>query len=158
MSKTTTFIAFKYFTLFSLLQNLVLDLRSTLRPNYLTIFKKLLHFLPRNISPDSLTALVETLATVFKHLLPGSLEDGFSDIELTWDELCSTIVKCKSEIQRALGEVWAGVIRRLKKDVRCRLVRQMLSTNEQLDVSDFISWCLVFSCKVSISVCASRIW
>ncbi|KLO12558.1 hypothetical protein SCHPADRAFT_853762 [Schizopora paradoxa] len=133
--------------LFDLLQNLILDLRSTLAPSYATILKSLLRFLPRNISPDSLTPLIETLATLFKHSLPLPLEDDYSGVDLTWEDLCSTIVKCKSEIQRAVGEVWPGVLRRLKKDARCRMVRKMLSTGDGDDVADFISWCLVSTCK-----------
>lgn len=147
---------FRRFIILSLLQNLILDLRSTLSPSYATILKSLLHFFPRNISPDSLTALIETLATLFKHSLPYSSEDDFSEVDSTWEELCSTVVKCKPEIQRALGEVWPGVLRRLKKDARCRMVRKMLGTSNDLDVADFISWCLVSTCKVRVAICISR--
>ncbi|KAH8110477.1 hypothetical protein DFH11DRAFT_1547369 [Phellopilus nigrolimitatus] len=139
--------------LFDLLQKLVEDIRTTLLPAYDTIISQLFSFLPRRISPESLSALLATLLSVFKHLLLPSVSNlgeaitpSRNDIlHATWTRLAANLEKCNSEVQRAVAEVWSSVLRRLKKDNRHRCVELMISSGNGMD--DVAAWSLVFASK-----------
>lgn len=127
----------------SLLQKLVHDLRKTLINSYDALLDRLLVFLTRAISPAALTSLLTTLSSLFKHLLtPESLTS-------TWERFLTALRKCKPEVQRAAAEVWATVLRRLKKDERGICVRMMLSGSEDGGIDDALAWSFVFSIRVS---------
>ncbi|KAI5120165.1 hypothetical protein M0805_008432 [Coniferiporia weirii] len=135
--------------LFDLMQKLVEDLRLTLEPAYDSIVSCLFSYLPRRISPESLSALLATMLALFKHLLlpsvPGS-DSGNDDIlKTTWTQLSMSLAKCNSEVQRAVAEVWSSVLRRLKKGDRQRCVMHMVTSGRNMD--DVIAWSLVFSAK-----------
>lgn len=66
-------------------------------------------------------------------------------LDETWDVLCSVLPTCLAEIQRAVAEVWAGVLRRLKAGPREDAVL-LLATSVGLE--DATAWAIVFSCKV----------
>ena len=127
------------------MQKLVHDLRKTLVNTYDTILDRLLSFLPRPLSPAALTALLTVLSSVLKYLLePERLTS-------TWDKVANTLESCKPEVQRAIGEVWATVLRRFKKEERETCVRMMLSTSEYAGMDDMIAWSFVFAIRVSHS-------
>jgi len=134
--------------LFSLLRDLLQDLRTTLQPFYESLLDRLLNIAPRNCAAETLSALLETLSHLFKHLLQLNIGEDESNFSLTWEKLLPVVAKCKSEVQRALAEVWAGVLRRSKKEDRRRIVQTMLNSALETNITDFVSWSLVFTCKV----------
>ncbi|PPQ84329.1 hypothetical protein CVT26_011486, partial [Gymnopilus dilepis] len=151
----------------NLLQKMTHELRTTLSPIYTPLLSLLLSLLPRSISPAALTALLETLSTLFRLLLIPSVSvsvakadgissgsgsadasnDGGSLLEDTYAALTATLPKCLGEIQRAVAEVWAGVLRRMKAASRERAVR-LLVENANLEViGDASAWVVVYACK-----------
>ncbi|KAJ7066948.1 armadillo-type protein [Mycena amicta] len=137
-----------------LLQKLTHDLRTTLTPAYLDpILPRLLRLLQRSktISADALTALLATFAAVFKFLLvPVSSGDDTSLLETTWAHIRDTLPRCLPDVQRALAEVWGGVLRRLKSGAKERALTILCeSTMDEgkSDVQDAAAWCVVYACK-----------
>ena len=108
----------------------------------------LLEFLPRRTTPEVLSAILASLLSIFKHVMvpsvPNTSESNIS--ATTWTLLSSTLVKCNSEIRRAVAEVWSSVLRRLKRNDRQRCIELMMSSARTLN--DFIAWSLVFAAKV----------
>jgi U3 small nucleolar RNA-associated protein 20 len=130
----------------SLLQKSVHDLRQTLKISYDKILDCLLVFLSRPISPAALTALLTCLSTLFKHLL--ALESD--TLTSTWTRFVQALQKSKPEVQRAAAEVWATVLRRLKKkDERSCCVEMMLSRLDDAGVDDALAWTFVSAIRVS---------
>jgi U3 small nucleolar RNA-associated protein 20 len=68
-------------------------------------------------------------------------------LDETWNVLSSILPTCLTEIQRAVAEVWAGVLRRLKAGPREKAVL-LLATS--VDLEDATAWIIVFSCKVFV--------
>ncbi|KAL0955556.1 hypothetical protein HGRIS_001795 [Hohenbuehelia grisea] len=129
--------------LLDLMQHLTNDLRTTLSPIYNDLLSVLLKFLPKTISPASLTALLATFASLFKFLLAPSTELDL--LESTWSSVLQTLPKCQPEIQRAMAEVWGSVLRRFKLPVRERAVYLVISSVTEIE--DASAWVFVFACK-----------
>jgi U3 small nucleolar RNA-associated protein 20 len=118
-------------------------LRTTLQPQYLELLKALLSAFLRSPPAETLTSLLSTLSLFFKHLLGSTVKETLHE---TWDIILATIPKCNPEIQRALAEVWASALRRLKGDVRTTAVTLIL---QSLEVNlDFGTWVFVYAFKV----------
>lgn len=97
---------------------------------------------------DTLTILLATFTSIFKLLVVPS-----SDVLIltdTWTAIRQVLPKCLSEVQRAVAEVWAAVIRRLKVVVRDRVVHFLAETIEGAE--DATAWVVVYACKVSFSL------
>ncbi|KAL5483039.1 UTP20_9 [Sanghuangporus weigelae] len=132
--------------LLDLLQKLVEDIRTTLYPAYESIINCLLDLLMRRRSPEVLTVLLGSLTSVFKHVMIPSVSESNTDVlSTTWTYLSTTLVKCNSEVQRAVAEVWSSVLRRLRKADRQQCVGLMMSSARRLN--DFVAWSFVFSAK-----------
>lgn len=127
----------------SLLQKLSLDLRTTLLPVYSPLLQHLLDLLSRTLSAQAFTSLLEALSSFFKHLLIPAVNPKL--LEETWNTLHSVLPTCLPEIRRAVAEVWAGVLRRLKAGPRDSAILS-LATNVGLE--DATAWIIVLSCKV----------
>lgn len=128
----------------SLLQKMAHDLRTTLSPIYTSLLETLLSLLPRTISAPALTSLLETLSSVFRYLLIPTIDTNL--IEETWSALCAVLPKCHGEIQRAVAEVWGGVLRRMKSGAREKAV-ELLAENTAA-IEDASAWAVVYACKV----------
>lgn len=120
------------------------DLRTTISPVYSSLLRHLLDLLTNSISAPTLTYLVETLSSLFRHLLIPAVNPELLDE--TWKSLHIVIPKCLPEIQQAVAEVWAGVLRRLKAGPRERAV--LLLAESIGDLPDASAWVVVFACKV----------
>lgn len=126
------------------MQKLTDDLRTTLCPSYDIIISALLRLLPRTLPPTTLTIVLATISSVFKHLLLPTLTQEL--LEATWAAIADVLPKCQSEIQRAVGEAWGGVVRRFKTELRPLIVSLMVDTLEGRE--DAIAWVFVSACKV----------
>ncbi|KAH9485782.1 U3 small nucleolar RNA-associated protein 20 [Psilocybe cubensis] len=131
--------------LLDLLQKMAHDLRTTLSPIYSSLLETLLSLLPSTISAAALTSLLETLSSIFRYLLIPAIDTKL--IEETWLTICSTLPKCHGEIQRAVAEVWGGVLRRMKSGARERAVELLAEKSAYLE--DASAWVIVFACKES---------
>jgi U3 small nucleolar RNA-associated protein 20 len=128
----------------SLLQKFTHDLRDTLAPAYSDILRPLLILLKKTISPASLTSLLTTFTTVFKHLLiPNN-----SLLKPTWIEIRGVLTDCLPDVQRTFAEVWGSVLRRLRVSAREDIVIIMVDDMKNLD--DMVAWAFVSACKVCI--------
>ncbi|KAF7330551.1 DRIM domain-containing protein [Mycena venus] len=137
-----------------LLQKITHDLRMTLSPVYLDpILPRLLALLLRSktISAPALTALLATFAALFKFLLiPASSSSGLELLEKTWTCIQDILPRCLPEVQRAMAEVWGGVLRRLKPEAKEKavvLLAGSVITQSADKVEDAAAWCLVYACK-----------
>jgi U3 small nucleolar RNA-associated protein 20 len=130
----------------SLLQKLTLDLRTTLSPVYSSLLEHLFGLFSRTLSAQALASLLETLSSLFRFLLIPAVNPKLLDE--TWNVLCSVLPTCLAEIQRAVAEVWAGVLRRLKTTPRDNAVLLLATTT---GLEDATAWTIVFSCKVSLT-------
>ena len=128
----------------SLLQKMAQDLRTTISPVYPTLLQHLLDLLTRSVSAQTLTALVETLSSLFRYLLIPAVNPELLDE--TWNKLRAVLPKCLPEIQQTLAEVWAGVLRRLKAGPREKAV--LLVAESVGDLADASAWVVIFVCKV----------
>ncbi|KAL5476563.1 UTP20_1 [Sanghuangporus weigelae] len=99
-------------------------------------------------NPEVLTALLASLTSVFKYVMIPSVSESNNTVALstTWTYLSTALVKCNSEVQRAIAEVWSSVLRRLRKDDRLQCVELMMGSARLLN--DFVAWSLVFAAKV----------
>ncbi|KAF8901183.1 armadillo-type protein, partial [Gymnopilus junonius] len=143
--------------LLDLLQKMAHDLRTTLSPIYTSLLETLLALLPRAVSPQALTSLLETLSSIFRHLLVPAIDTSL--LEETWKTMCSILPKCFGEIQRAVAEVWAGVLRRMKSGSREKAVR-LLAENTST-IGDATAWVVVYACKSvsqTLHTCAPSIF
>ena len=120
------------------------DLRTTLSPVYPDLLNRLLALLPRPIAAPALTALLETFSSLFKFLLVPS--SNLNLLEGTWRAVCGALARCVPEVQRAMAEVWAAVLRRLKPPAREKAVT--LLAEDVGAVDDAAAWALVYACKV----------
>lgn len=69
------------------------------------------------------------------------------DIEDTWHSFSAALIKCNPEIQRALSEVWASILRRLKGESKKEVLQIMLRGLPSL--RDTITWTFVYAFQVS---------
>ncbi|KAL5476578.1 UTP20_7 [Sanghuangporus weigelae] len=101
----------------------------------------------RRRNPEVLTALLASLTSVFKYVMIPSVSESNNTVALstTWTYLSTALVKCNSEVQRAVAEVWSSVLRRLRKDDRQQCVDLMMGLARMLN--DFVAWSLVFAAK-----------
>ena len=121
-------------TAISLLQKLLHDLRSTLAPQYEQLLAVLLPLSTKSLAPEVLPVYLQTVSTLFKHLLlpqPDSLPS-------TWTSVQSALRSCTLEMQRMLGEVVGTMIRKLKSEARLQMVQ--LLVDEQDDLENAIAW------------------
>ena len=121
----------------SLLQKLLHDLRSTLAPQYEQLLAALLPLSTKSLDPEVLPIYLQTVSTLFKHLLlpqPVLLPS-------TWSSVQSALRSCTLEMQRILGEVVGTTIRKLKLEDRLRVVQ--LLVDEQGDLESAIAWTFV---------------
>ncbi|KIJ51368.1 hypothetical protein M422DRAFT_203512 [Sphaerobolus stellatus SS14] len=127
--------------LFDLLQKLIHDLRHTLQPYYMPLLGALLAPLARSLEAETLNILLATLSQFFKHLMGSDI----SVLEETWQQFLAVMVRCNPEIQRAVSEVWATVLRRTKGDNRKMAIRLIL---RDLDpIQDSGAWMFVYAFK-----------
>ncbi|KAF8623398.1 hypothetical protein AX17_007436 [Amanita inopinata Kibby_2008] len=132
--------------LLDLLQKLAADLRTTLLPAYHTILDALFPLLPKPIPTQALSTLLETLVTFFKYMLIPSIQSNPTILEETWTGLCLTLTRCTPEVQRAVAEVWGGVLRRLKgNDVKEKAVALLAQNLEGL--GNVCATALVHACR-----------
>jgi len=124
------------------------DLRTTLAPVYNDLIERLLKHLMRSISPEALTVLLETFNTLFRFLLVPSIHPEL--LEATWVSIKTTLPKCLPEIQRAMAEVWASVLRKLKSSTREKAVQLVAASASGVD--DASAWVFVYACKVNFLV------
>ncbi len=125
---------------------MVHDLRTTVAPVYGSLLDRLLALLPRAISAAALTALLETLSSLFRYLLIPAIDNTL--LAQTWERVCTVLPKCMGEIQRGVAEVWGAVLRRLKAAPREEAVR-LLAANTAL-IEDASAWAIVYASKVRI--------
>ncbi|KAJ6576400.1 hypothetical protein DFH09DRAFT_1451514, partial [Mycena vulgaris] len=137
-----------------LLQKITHDLRMTLSPVYLDpVLPRLLALLLRSktISAPALTALLATFASLFKFLLiPASSSSELELLEKTWTCIRDILPRCLPEVQRAMSEVWGGVLRRLKPEAKERAVNLLAESvieQSETEVQDAAAWCVVYACK-----------
>ncbi|KAJ7158771.1 armadillo-type protein [Mycena filopes] len=137
-----------------LLQKITHDLRMTLSPAYLDpVLPRLLALLLRSktISAPALTVLLATFAALFKFLLiPASSTTELQLLETTWTCIRDILPRCLPEVQRAMAEVWGGVLRRLKPEAKERavvLLAESVIAQTESEVQDAAAWCLVYACK-----------
>ncbi|KAJ6531776.1 armadillo-type protein [Mycena capillaripes] len=137
-----------------LLQKITHDLRMTLSPVYLDpILPRLLALLLRSktISAPALTALLATFASLFKFLLiPASSSTELELLEKTWTSIRDILPRCLPEVQRAMAEVWGGVLRRFKPEAKERavaLLAESVLDESKSDIQDAAAWCVVYACK-----------
>lgn len=130
------------------MQKFVHDLRSIILPSYDDLLNRLLRFLPRPISAAALTALLATLSSLFKHLLVPATESDI--VQRTWKCVCVVLPECNSEVQRAMGEVWGSLLRRLRVSRREVVVEVM--AEDLGGVEDACTWAYIFACKVCLTV------
>ncbi|KAJ7773254.1 hypothetical protein B0H16DRAFT_1304430, partial [Mycena metata] len=125
-----------------LLQKITHDLRMTLSPVYLDpVLPRLLALLLRSkiISAPALPALLATFAALFKFLLiPASVRQELQLLEKTWTCIRDILPRCLPEVQRAMSEVWGGVLRRLKPEAK---------EAGSLKFKTAAAWCAVYACK-----------
>ena len=130
------------------MQKFVHDLRSIILPSYDDLLNQLLRFLPRPISAAALTALLATLSSLFKHLLVPATESDI--VQRTWKCVCVVLPECNPEVQRAMGEVWGSLLRRLRVSRREVVVGVM--AEDLGGVEDACTWAYIFACKVCLAV------
>jgi len=128
----------------SLMQKMAHDLRTTISPVYPDLLDRLLSLLSRSISAPALTALLETFSSLFRYLLIPDIDPKLLD--QTWSKICTVLPKCLGEIQRALAEVWGGVLRRMKVGPREKAASLLVENAGILE--DASAWVVVFACKV----------
>ena len=133
----------------SLLQKFVEDLHSTVSPAYERLVRCLFELLPRRVSPETLSALLAALLSIFKHVLVPlvSKSDESDALPTTWTIVTSALAKCNLEIQRAVAEAWSSVLRRLKKNDRHCCVTLMVASAGTMN--EFVTWSFVFAIKAS---------
>jgi len=124
----------------SLLQKMAHDLRTTISPVYPSFLQQLLALLPRTISALALTSLLETLSSLSGYLLILAVNPNL--LKETWNKVSSVLPKCSVEIQRAITEVWGGVLRKLKPGPREE------AKKECRDAEDASVWVVVFASQV----------
>ncbi|KAJ7127008.1 hypothetical protein C8R44DRAFT_111309 [Mycena epipterygia] len=137
-----------------LLQKITHDLRMTLSPVYLDpVLPRLLALLLRSktISAPALTALLATFASLFKFLLiPASSTTELQLLETTWTTIRDILPRCLPEVQRAMAEVWGGVLRRLKPEAKEKAVSLLAASvveQSESETQDAAAWCVVYACK-----------
>lgn len=123
---------------------MVHDLRTTVSPIYPSLLDRLLALLPRAISAAALTALLETLSSIFRYLLIPAIDSTL--LPQTWERVCAVLPKCLGEIQRAMAEVWGAVLRRMKAGPREEAVR--LLAKHTTTIEDASAWAIVYASKV----------
>ncbi|KZV69813.1 hypothetical protein PENSPDRAFT_753100 [Peniophora sp. CONT] len=128
--------------LLDLLQNLLFDLRTALEEHYVPLLTATLSLLPRSLPPDTLTTLLSTLSTLYKHLLVPS---STTLLAPTWTGLKASLAKVHPETRRALGEGWGGALRRLKSEGRTRAVEMLVE--ELKGIEEFAAYTLVGACS-----------
>lgn len=122
----------------SLLQKLIHDLRTTLAPLHTDILKQTLRLLPRSLSAQTHTMLLETFSALFKYLLiPLETTDE------AWSAFLDVVPKCNPEVQRAVAELWGSILRRLKSGAREKITLAIIASANP-DVS---AWVFVSACK-----------
>ncbi|CAL1711913.1 unnamed protein product [Somion occarium] len=124
--------------LLDLFQKLLHDLRTTLGPLHADILKQLVRLLPRSLSAQVHTALLETFSALFKYLLI-----PLDYTEEAWAAFSETLPNCNPEVQRAVAELWGSILRRLKPAAREKVTLAIIASANP-DVS---AWVFVSACK-----------
>ncbi|KAH8831231.1 armadillo-type protein [Flagelloscypha sp. PMI_526] len=130
--------------LFHIFPALLSDLRTTLQTFYDRLLTTTLDALQPKTSPDTIIALLTALSVLFKHLLIPQ-----HDIQVTsrtWDKICGVLPKLHLEVRRAIAEVWAAVLRRIKPTSRSEAVIDVVRKCRD-GLGDVSAWTLVFCCK-----------
>ena len=130
------------------------DLRTTISPVYPALLQDLLGLLPRSISAETLTSLLETFSSLFRYLLIPTVNPEL--LEETWNALCSVLPKCHVEVQRATAEAWSGVIRRLRANQRDKAV--LLLAKSAGEIEDASAWVVIYACKVLMKYDSSELF
>ena len=113
--------------------------------SFTRLFFNLFGLFSRTLSAQALTSLLETLSSLFKYRLIPAVNPKL--LNETWNVLSSVLPTCLVELQRAVAEVWAGVLRRLKADgMECLVL--LLAMTVILD--DAAAWIIVLACKVFV--------
>ncbi|KDQ13943.1 hypothetical protein BOTBODRAFT_33064 [Botryobasidium botryosum FD-172 SS1] len=163
-----------YKPLLELMQAFIHDLRSTITPLYSAILQKLLALLRLSLPPETLTALLAALSSIFKYVfIPAlsNLESGVG-LEETWGGIRDSIRVSGDEVRRMLSEVWGAVVRRMKgssvpgeRGLREELLLIMTKEPEAGEyeaavLEDCVARTLVAACKApsrSLHPCISNI-
>ncbi|KZT41896.1 hypothetical protein SISSUDRAFT_176457 [Sistotremastrum suecicum HHB10207 ss-3] len=126
--------------LLDVLSKLIFDLRETLHPAHPKLLQSLLNILTPSISADTLTSLLSTLSSLFKHSFPPS------QLEETWNEYRGATRKCNGDIQRAVAGVWGNVLRRLRGGEREKAVGLVVGSLGE-DDGVLEAWIFISACK-----------
>ncbi|TRM59443.1 hypothetical protein BD626DRAFT_462503, partial [Schizophyllum amplum] len=122
--------------LLALLPPLLTDLRTTVVNKFDALLDATLNVLPRRPSKETLPHLLAALAAIFRTLLTsGALLE-------THARVLDAAKAAPDELQRALGEAWASVLRR--KDMQAAPAL-LASVDEEADL--FAAWALASACK-----------
>ncbi|KAI0070349.1 hypothetical protein K474DRAFT_1670178 [Panus rudis PR-1116 ss-1] len=127
--------------LLDLLQKLSQDLGSVLSPLQMDVLQQLVKLLPRSLSAQTLTILLETFTAFFKYVVIPS--DSVSE---AWSNFQTVMPKCNPEVQRAVSELWGNILRRLKTATRENCALVIFQSAE----SDVGAWVFI-SCFKSVS-------
>ncbi|KAL1722677.1 hypothetical protein EV715DRAFT_247312 [Schizophyllum commune] len=122
--------------LLALLPPLLTDLRTTVAGKYELLLDATLGLLPLRPSKDTLLNLLAALTSLFRILLT---PEG---LPATHERVVAAAKAAPPELQRALGEAWASVLRR--KDMQAAPAL-LAATEEEIDL--FAAWALVSACK-----------
>lgn len=130
---------------FSVMSKLIFDLRMTLEPHFDRIYSTLLDLSGKTLSAEVFTLVLEALSTLLRYIPPTSTES----LRSLYFSFLDTFRKCSYEVQRAGGEVWGTVLRRLKGSNREVGVHAIL---ERLEEADGVleAWAAVSACKVCL--------
>ena len=129
-----------------LMAKFAFDVRSYLEEYFESIHETLLSFLHRKLSANNLTLLLSTLSSLFRYVAPLSSQEQSTKV---YCKLLLTFRRCNPEIQRAGGEVWASVIRRVKGKDRVHLLTILVDNITEGD-GVFEAWSSVAAAKASV--------
>lgn len=119
----------------SLLQKLIHDLRTTLAPLHIEVLQQTLRLLPRSLSAQTHTVLLETFSALFKYLLI-----PLEATEEAWSSFLDVLPKSDPEVQRAVAELWGSILRRLKSEAREKVSLAIIaSANPDVSAWVFVS-------------------
>jgi hypothetical protein len=125
------------------MSKLIFDLRRTLEPYFGSIYAKLLELSGGSVSADILTQVLEALSSLLRYILPTSP----NLLKSTYLQFVEAFRKCNPEIQRACGEVWGSLLRKLKGQIRETGVLAILEHLGEHDGA-LEAWTTIAACKV----------
>ncbi len=130
-------------TICSLLSKLVFDLRAYVEPYFTKIYDTIESFSRLPLPSETFNALFSTFSNLFRH----AHTSHTALIDVVYPKFSASLRSCNSEIQRAGGEAWSAVLRRLKGLTREHAIESMIKMLPSGD-GVFEAWAIVSTCKV----------